>query len=165
MFESVEDGVTGFADYGGDSGYVPKGASGPDISQIYAEVWPIITVDFDGVLNKYNGWKGFYEHFEKSDCAEELLSGLVDRGYTVVIGTARPSWNLYTVIEWLKENNLAGYVWLVTNKKVPSVAYIDDKGMLFTGENAKEILDDLDKGFYAHWASPDNADGPPKGIK
>lgn len=85
-----------------------------------------ICVDFDGVLNEYNG-------YEEGDLGEPLSGSQVfikelRRKYKVVILTSRPK---EQVINWLSNNGFPSMK--VTNRKVPAVAYIDDRAIRFNG--------------------------------
>lgn len=85
-----------------------------------------ICVDFDGVLNEYNGYEegGLGEPLSGSqDFIKELR-----RKYKVVILTSRPK---EQVINWLSNNGFPSMK--VTNRKVPAVAYIDDRAIRFNG--------------------------------
>ena len=105
-----------------------------------------ISVDFDGVIHKYS--KGvqdgeLYDIPMKN--SKYAMMKLVDRGYKVVIFTARlcpdrpADWFPIEVMQqkvedWLKEHGFVQGVHYhqLTNNKVPSVAYIDDRGIRFT---------------------------------
>lgn len=93
-----------------------------------------ICVDFDGVLNEYNG-------YEEGNLGEPL-SGSQDfikklRGkYKVVILTSRPK---EQVIDWLGDNGFPSMK--VTNRKVPAVAYIDDRAIRFNGSYIQTIYE------------------------
>lgn len=101
-----------------------------------------ICVDFDGVLNEYNG-------YEEGNLGKPL-SGSQDfikelcRKYKVVILTSRPK---EQVIDWLNNNGFPSMG--VTNRKVPAVAYIDDRAIQFNG-NYKKVISQL-KNFKPYW--------------
>lgn len=102
-----------------------------------------ICVDFDGVLNEYNG-------YEEGNLGEPL-SGSQDfikklrEKYKVVILTSRPK---EQVIGWLSNNGFPSMK--VTNCKVPAVAYIDDRAIRFNG-SYKKVISQL-KNFKPYWA-------------
>lgn len=102
-----------------------------------------ICVDFDGVLNEYDG-------YEEGDLGEPL-SGSQDfirelrKKYKVVILTIRPK---EQVIDWLNNNGFPSMK--VTNRKVPAVAYIDGRAIQFNG-NYKKVISQL-KNFKPYWA-------------
>ena len=102
-----------------------------------------ICVDFDGVLNEYDG-------YEEGNLGEPL-SGSQDfikelrRKYKVVILTSRQK---EQVIDWLNNNGFPSMK--VSNRKVPAVAYIDDRAIQFNG-NYKKVISRL-KNFKPYWA-------------
>lgn len=93
-----------------------------------------ICVDFDGVLNEYNG-------YEEGNPGEPL-SGSQDfikelrRKYKVVILTSRQK---EQVIDWLNNNGFPSMK--VTNRKVPAVAYIDDRAIQFNGNYTSALYE------------------------
>lgn len=101
-----------------------------------------ICVDFDGVLNEYNG-------YEEGNLGEPLSGsqGFIKelrKKYIVVILTSRPK---ERVINWLRDNGFPSM--RVTNHKVPAVAYIDDRAIQFNG-SYKKVISQL-KNFKPHW--------------
>ena len=102
-----------------------------------------ICVDFDGVLNEYDG-------YEEGDLGEPLTGSKefikeLRKKYKVVILTSRPK---EQVIDWLNNNGFPSMK--VTNRKVPAVAYIDDRAIQFNG-NYKKVISRL-KNFKPYWA-------------
>lgn len=102
-----------------------------------------ICVDFDGVLNEYNG-------YEEGDLGEPLTGSKefikeLRKKYKVVILTSRPK---EQVSYWLRDNCFPSMK--VTNRKVPAVAYIDDRAIQFNG-NYKKVISRL-KNFKPYWA-------------
>lgn len=101
-----------------------------------------ICVGFDGVLNEYN-------NHEEGNLGEPL-SGSQDfikelcRKYKVVILTSRPK---EQVIRWLRSNGFPSME--VTNRKVPAVAYIDDRAIQFNGSYIQTIYEALN--FKPYW--------------
>jgi hypothetical protein len=106
---------------------------------------PTIAVDFDGVLNTYTGWKGEDELFQPRPGAREFLEALA-AGFTVVIHSTRAA---AKIREWLSVHGMADFVWEVTNRKVPAVAYIDDRAVRFDGDYAAAL--EALKNFRPHW--------------
>lgn len=101
-----------------------------------------ICVDFDGVLNEYDG-------YEEGDLGEPLTGSKefikeLRRKYKVVILTSRQK---EQVIDWLNNNGFPSMK--VTNRKVPAVAYIDDRAIQFNG-NYKKVISQL-KNFKPYW--------------
>lgn len=101
-----------------------------------------ICVDFDGVLNEYNG-------YEEGDLGEPL-SGSKDfikelrKKYKVVILTSRPK---EQVSDWLRNNGFPSMK--VTNRKIPAVAYIDDRAIQFNGSYIQTIYEAVN--FKPYW--------------
>jgi hypothetical protein len=90
---------------------------------------PMVAVDFDGVIHEYNGWKG-YDYFDEPLLgAKEFLQELDDRGYEVIIHTAR---NIALVDVWLRKHKMLYS--RVTNHKPPAIAYVDDRAVRFEGD-------------------------------
>lgn len=104
-----------------------------------------VAVDFDGVLNTYDGWNGRYDLFEPRRGVSEFLSKL-DEKYDVIIFTRR---NPSSVWGWLDEHGLSIYVRHVTNHKPKAFVYIDDRGLKFEGDY-DSILEQVDS-FHTHW--------------
>lgn len=106
---------------------------------------PIVAVDFDGVLNRYTGWKGENILFEPQSGVKYFLKKLCE-DYDVVIFTCR---NTEKVKEWLKEHGLDRYVHGVTENKPKAVAYIDDRAINYDG-NYNKVLKQLNN-FKTWW--------------
>lgn len=104
-----------------------------------------VCLDFDGVLNNYQGYDGDNLYAPK-DGVELFLKALKQVCYKVVILTAR---NTHTVMKWLKSYNLDGYIDEVTRVKPPAEVYIDDRGLKFNG-NYMELLNELSV-FKPYW--------------
>lgn len=102
-----------------------------------------ICVDFDEVLNEYDG-------YEEGNLGEPLTGSKefikeLRKKYKVVILTSRPK---EQVIDWLNDNGFPSMK--VTNRKIPAVAYIDNRAIQFNG-NYKEVISQL-KNFEPYWA-------------
>jgi hypothetical protein len=119
-----------------------------------------IGIDFDGVIHQYNGW---------CDVVNDPIPGAFDairelcEGFAVFIHCARNphptagAGGLGAIPAWFKKHGLgiptycdehfSGHFWnrqgliLVTNKKLPAVAYIDDRAIRF--ENWEQTIADL----------------------
>lgn len=104
-----------------------------------------VAVDFDGVLNTYDGWRGPYDLFEPRKGVGLFLAKL-DEKYNVIIFTNREPSHVWG---WLEEYNLAVYVHRVTNKKPRAFVYVDDRAYKFEGDYDKAI-EDIDV-FTTHW--------------
>lgn len=101
-----------------------------------------ICVDFDGVLNEYNG-------YEEGNLGEPLSASKefirqLRKKYKVVILTSRPK---EQVIDWLTDNGFPSME--VTNRKIPAVAYIDDRAIQFKGSYIQTIYEAIN--FKPYW--------------
>lgn len=101
-----------------------------------------ICVDFDGVLNEYDG-------YEEGDLGEPLTGSKefikeLRKKYKVVILTSRQK---EQVIDWLNNNGFPSMK--VTNRKIPAVAYIDDRAIQFKGSYILTIHEALN--FKPYW--------------
>lgn len=106
--------------------------------------WPIVAVDFDGVLARYTG---DYEAGpgEPMPDAQSLVDALHDEGYAVVIHSARPTSQIRT---WCERHGIE--VDAIWPRKVPAVGYIDDRSVRYNpsmsvGEVVRMIREP------AHW--------------
>lgn len=90
-----------------------------------------ICLDFDGVMNTYDGWKGEQELFEPRPGLKEFLERLSTGGYSVVVNSTRDS---ERVNAWLSLHGLNHLVIRVTDRKPPAVVYLDDRGVTFRGD-------------------------------
>lgn len=104
-----------------------------------------IFIDFDGVLNTYNGWQGDEELFKPLPGLKEFLKK-ISEGYDIYVFTSRAREKVY---KWLIRYFLDDYICDVTNKKTPAYLYIDDRAIKFEGDYSK-ILEDIDN-FKPHW--------------
>ena len=105
---------------------------------------PVICVDFDGVLNDYNGYDPNDLGSPKAGCKEFLKE--LCKNYCVVILSAR---RYSKIIVWLDKYDLLKYVSNVTSYKPPAFAYIDDRSVQFTGDY-NQTLNEL-KEFKPYW--------------
>lgn len=107
-----------------------------------------IAVDFDGVLHPYtDGWVGSVPADEPPiDGAHDFLRLLDEQGFRVVVFSTRADHvEGYQGIErWLSMHGLGKYVATITDKKVPAIAYVDDRGVTFRG-NWTEVLNAIDR--------------------
>ena len=107
---------------------------------------PIVCVDFDGVLNQFDGWRGpDFLHPPRPE-ALAFLTELNRLGSRVVVFTVR--W-APDVQRWLAEHGLAEHVVEVTDKKPPAHVYIDDRAICFQGD-FQATLEQVAR-FKAHW--------------
>lgn len=115
-----------------------------------------VAVDFDGVIHAYGqGWHDGSIYDGPISGALDGLRKLMEH-YAVFIHTSRDS---YSVAQWLDGHGIPAFVelesagrvrdfWterdrvLVTNRKLPAVAYLDDRAVRFTswGQALRELL-------------------------
>lgn len=118
-----------------------------------------IALDFDGVIHSYErGWQGGKIYGTLVPGAAEGIKACVDAEATFVL-TARE--DLVTVAVWIERQTgiptlvddpyEVGHFWnqrgvlLVTNKKYPARAYLDDRGVTFTQKRGWDLaLQDLE---------------------
>lgn len=96
-----------------------------------------VVFDFDGVIHSYtSGWKG-EEVIPDPPVKgiDKAIQEIYEAGYQIVVCSTRCCDTLgrQAVIKYLKKHDLWKYVELVTDKKVPAVAYIDDRAIRFDG--------------------------------
>lgn len=103
-----------------------------------------VCVDFDGVLNNYEGFDGNNLYTAKP-FVKEFLEKLDDE-YDVMIFTTREKGQIQS---WLYQYGLEEIPVGITNQKVPALAYIDDRAIQFRG-NFNETLKELEN-FKAYW--------------
>ena len=104
-----------------------------------------ICIDFDGVIAKYNGWKGPSSFGKPIKGAKEFLKVIKGAGFKIVIFTLRP---INKIREWLKKYNFIKPD-LITSSKVPALVYVDDRGLKFDG-CFDSLLNNL-KSYRTHW--------------
>ena len=104
-----------------------------------------ICVDFDGVLNNYQGYDG--DNLGKPrPGAKEFLEAL-SKEYNVIIFSAR---NYTKIIPWLNKYNLQPYVHNVTGFKPAKVkCFVDDRAIGFQGDY-DETLERISN-FRTYW--------------
>ena len=105
---------------------------------------PLVCVDFDGVLNDYEGWRGPNYMYKPLPGTKEFLKKLSEK-YTVGIFSTRDPFRLR---QWLELYHIP-YDKLVKGRKVPALAYIDDRALRFDG-NYDKVLYELER-FKTHW--------------
>ena len=105
-----------------------------------------ILIDLDGVLNEYNS-KLFNENYipKIKKGAKKFLQELSNYG-ELYLFTSR---NLMLSTKWLIVNKIDKYFKDVTNIKIPSFLYIDDRCICFKGEY-KQTLEEI-KNFKVYW--------------
>ena len=105
-----------------------------------------ILIDLDGVLNEY-GKEKFNENYipEIKIGAYEFIEKLSNQGELYLFTTR----NLMLATKWLIKNNLDKFFKDVTNVKLPSYLYIDDRCICFKG-NYNKTLEEI-KNFKVYW--------------
>jgi hypothetical protein len=109
-----------------------------------------IAIDFDGVIHRYSkGWHDGTIYDEPMEGALEAIHRLMGN-YAVFIHTTRDP---RAVVEWFSKQHFPflvnaipedtkfwgqKFVLGVTNRKLPAIAYIDDRGLRFT--NWRDML-------------------------
>lgn len=107
-----------------------------------------ILIDLDGVLNEYGKDKFDENHIpDIKDGANNFIKKLADIA-ELYLFTSR---NLLLASKWLIKNNLDKYFKDVTNIKIPSFLYIDDRTICFKGDYEK-TLEEI-KNFKVYWKS------------
>lgn len=107
-----------------------------------------ILIDLDGVLNTY-GKDKFDENIipEIKTGAYEFVKEL-SQSAELYLFTTR---NLMLATKWLIKYNLDVFFKDVTNTKIPSYLYIDDRCICFEGDYAK-TLEDISN-FKVYWTN------------
>ena len=105
-----------------------------------------ILIDLDGVLNEY-GKEKYDENYipEIKKGAKEFIKKL-SKEAELYLFTSR---NLMLSTKWLIENKLDKYFKDVTNTKLPSFLYIDDRCVCFRGKY-NETFEEISK-FKVYW--------------
>lgn len=94
-----------------------------------------IAIDFDGVMNKYKGWKGENTLYKPQTNLHHFIKK-VYKNHDIVIFTCR---DVKKVYEWLDEYKLREYILAVTNLKPKALVYIDDRAIQFNGDYDETI--------------------------
>ena len=105
-----------------------------------------ILIDLDGVLNEY-GKEKFNENYipEIKIGAYEFIEKLSKQSELYLFTTR----NLMLATKWLIKNNLDKFFKDVTNVKLSSYLYIDDRCICFKG-NYNKTLEEI-KNFKVYW--------------
>lgn len=115
-----------------------------------------VAIDFDGVIHAYSkGWHDGSIYDEPIPGAFEAIQRLQWEGIAVFVHTTREE---LSVASWLNEHRVMAVtganadrptfwnsteVVLVSNYKLPAIAYIDDRGIRF--QDWRQALGDLEK--------------------
>lgn len=108
-----------------------------------------ICFDFDGVIAKYSGWRGFDVLGDPNTAVIETMILLKKSGsYMITIFTTRPF--TPTMDKWLKENNVP-YDSINSNAHNPPMtsqkpiyhAFIDDRAIRYTNQDILKLYDEI----------------------
>jgi hypothetical protein len=113
-----------------------------------------ILIDKDGVLNLYDGWKGYFEEFPVREGVKDFLQSLYNNDWVLVLFTCAP---IESTQKWLEENDLAQFFDHITQTKEPASVYLDDRALKFDG-NFQQTLIDIEV-FHTFWDVTNTADG------
>lgn len=105
-----------------------------------------VCIDFDAVIAEYDGWKGPDHLGQPAVGVRMFLRSVWQLGFRVIVFSTR---NPNSIAQWLLDHDLAVLVSEITDKKVPAVAYIDDRGICHRGD-FNETLDQL-RNFRPYW--------------
>ena len=104
-----------------------------------------ICVDFDGVLNDYQGYDG--DNLGRPRPGAKQFLEKLSKKYNVIIFSAR---NYTKIIPWLNKHNLQTYVHNVTGFKPAKVkCFVDDRAIQFDGDY-DETLERISN-FRTYW--------------
>src|SRR5882724_2193510 len=113
-----------------------------------------VCLDFDGVCNTYDGWKGEDELFLPRKHLMLFICKLVEADRRVAIFSTRPAAKLE---QWFRLHLPATAPALIESgdlffpeRKPPADCYVDDRAVRFNGEFTADILQQI-LGFKAHW--------------
>jgi len=108
---------------------------------------PNICIDLDGVIADYSkGWQGDEYFGDPIPGAKEALQKIKDKGFNIVIWTARKKKDL--VKQYLNLNEIP-FNSISENGKPPAKVYIDDRAILFEGNWDDEFIDRIIK--FKRW--------------
>ena len=111
------------------------------------DIW--VSIDFDGVISTYDGWKGFDILGEPIKEVKEALILMKERGYKIVIFTTRLDTPVLRM--WLKKyeipfdsvNSTAHNPPHTSNKPIAHVI-IDDRAICYQGQRADTLMKQID---------------------
>lgn len=100
-----------------------------------------VMVDFDGTIHKYSkGWFDGTIYDIPTEGAEEFMIELKEHNYEIMIFTTRIETDdeykkeeqTKNIEEWMNKYNIPFDG--ITSKKLPAIAYVDDRGINFNGD-------------------------------
>ena len=89
-----------------------------------------LSIDFDGVIAEYDGWKGVSHYGNPMPGAKEFLEKLKSVGLGFSISTVR---DIKSVRKWFEKYKMP-FPKEITNKKIKAPVYIDDRSLSFDGD-------------------------------
>lgn len=104
----------------------------------------IVSIDFDGAISIYDGYKGADHLGKPIKGAKEFIAKIIKAGFTPVIWTTR---GREQIEKWLKDNDFPDIE--VTSDKYPSTVYIDDRCVQFNG-SFKKLIQNL-RQYDVYW--------------
>jgi hypothetical protein len=113
-----------------------------------------IVLDFNGVIDDYQGWKGSATSYPPREGVEPFLAMLVTKGYRLIVCTAS---NIQQVKQWICRYNLDQYIEDVVNVKPPAIVYLDDRAVTFNGDFNKAYDDIVN--FHTFWENKSEEQG------
>ncbi len=111
-----------------------------------------VCLDFDGVCNMYDGWRGEIELFSPRPHLGDFISSLLAANKRVAIFSTRPAEKLrHWFYTWYPAFEVAidSEDLFFPHLKPPADCYVDDRAVRFNG-SFEDILP-LVLGFKAHW--------------
>lgn len=120
----------------------------------WIEARKTICIDFNGVLDMYQGWHRVGHEYPMRPNTKEFLQHLKDDGYTIIVFTAA---DVTRVKQWLMRNGLDEYIEDVTDKKVPALIYLDDRAINFDGDY--DVAYKKIRNFKTHWEDATHVEG------
>lgn len=109
-----------------------------------------ISVDFDGVISTYDGWKGFDVLGTPIEEVRNALILLKESGYKIVVFTTRL--DTPTLRNWLKGNsvpfdsvNSNAHNPPNTSQKPIAHVIIDDRAINYHGQSCETLIAEIDK--------------------
>lgn len=111
-----------------------------------------VCLDFDGVCNLYDGWKGEDELFAPRPHLGDFITSLLSKNKKVAIFSTRPPVKLRVwFLNWfpsMSESIDSGDLFFPTHKP-PADCYLDDRAVRFNG-SFDDVLPQV-LNFKAHW--------------
>lgn len=105
---------------------------------------PTIALDFDGVLNNYQGYDGDNLGTPRPNVKRFLQ--VLHKDFHIIIFSVR---RFNKIINWLVKYDLWDYIDDVTSYKPKAVCYVDDRGITFTGDYQETL--DMIYSFKTYW--------------